>query len=557
MSETYDILTSKKPLPTSWSLDFSEKPPPLPTSSRPSQRTNPFSTPPLQQRHSTIESTRRYSALDPSAYNERPPPKLPASLPPPLPPSIPPKSAAVRQSQSAFDFQAIETPQPKMIQEDDYNVVSESMSLRQLTDKHQNDFPVKVVVSAGIFGATEKDTFSDGDLLNIHFVKQVKVAVIEKCGGKRVRVPLNSDLRLGLVYNPEDNLKGAVNGYFYRTANQLMAQKPLPKLVSTGQTFKGTNEDYSVEENDILALKEVRSNRLFGAKQLICTRLNRIQVQKKLPENCIGGFTTKPSELKLFLPEIVNHFELPVKALAFLTTPTEGDWEESPFNFGELVTVVAIESEKTLIATCAFDENPTTSRSDSPMFDIPIDIPIMEVQIIEPKEEDCEKLYEDTRDLFESYNKPDLKTREVRIPAGRTDLYYSAVRDEDNSGIELVRPDNIYMTHTRNTPCDLPPLPATRSTPCDLPPLPATPEHCLPQDNTFEDNDDYVYAAPPSVKSDTSSMTTSPMYTVFEQMNKSKQDQIDRLVSSVKGLRGDLDKMEKGYHELSRTMKGI
>lgn len=117
------------------------------------------------------------------------------------------------------------------------------MSLRELTENHQSEFPLKVKVSAGIFGNTEQETFSDGDLLNIHFVKQSRVVVVEKYGGRCVKVPLNSAAQFGVLYNPENNIKGAQIGYEFRTVNQLIAQKPMPRVVCALQQFKGATPD--------------------------------------------------------------------------------------------------------------------------------------------------------------------------------------------------------------------------------------------------------------------------------------------------------------------------
>ena len=336
-------------------------------------------------------------------------------------------------------------------QEDDFEIVSQPMSLRELTEKHQHEFPLRVKVSSGIFGSTEQETFSDGDLLNVHFVKQSRVAVMEKYGGRCVRVPLNSAAQFGVLYNPEKNNKGAQIGYEFRTAHQLMAQKMMPKVVCALQKFKGSTPESSIEENEILIIEDVKSSRPFGGKHIICTQINDGKMtKKKIPDNCVGCFSTKPSYVKLFLPEIIHHFDLPVQVIVFLTAGYDGD--DNILQIGEIVTIAKVDLEKNVIATSALEDDPgsspfpTATQEDSPsspLFDIPIDIPIMEVQIIEPKEEECEKLYEDTRCLFESYNPLD-KERQIKIGAG-DDLYYTAIRDDGQDvGVELIPPESIY-----------------------------------------------------------------------------------------------------------------
>lgn len=438
------------------------------------------------------------------------------------------------------------------VQEDEFKTVSNSMSLRELTEKHQQDFPLKIKVTAGIFGSSEQDTFSDGDLLNIHFVKQAKFALIEKYGGKKIKVPLNSAAQFGIVYDPENNIKGAQIGYEFRTANQLMAHKPLPKVVCALQAFKGSSADSSVEENAILVIEDIKTGRRFSGKHLVCTQMtDGRMLKKKLPENCVGRFTTRPDTVKLFLPEITHHFQLPIQVMVFLTSGYDDAFNEGLFSSGEVVKIVSVEVEKTVIATSALEETPSTSpfsaqettQCESPLFDIPIDIPVMEVQIIEPKEEDCEKLYEDTRCLFESYDPTD-KERQIRIPAGN-DLYYSAVRDDKkDEGVELILPENIYMTRPRNTPA------------YDPPPIPEPEPEPEPKKSTPEKVDEYVYAVTDGAPTETLSLQSSPLYTIIEQINNSNRQQIDLLQQRVTSLTRELEQMKASNKELTRTVRG-
>lgn len=516
-------------------------------------------------------------------------------------PPIPPKRA---QQPSTYDVPrktstTSATKAASPIDEDNFKVVSKSMSLRELTENHQSEFPLKVKVSAGIFGNTEQETFSDGDLLNIHFVKQSRVVVVEKYGGRCVKVPLNSAAQFGVLYNPENNIKGAQIGYEFRTVNQLIAQKPMPRVVCALQQFKGATPESSLEENEVLVINSTKSGRPFGGKHIVCTQIcGSRMTKKKLPENCIGCFSTKPSYVKLFLPEIIHHFELPVLAMVFLTAGY-GDNDtcsENLIQVGEVVTITKVEVEKNVIATSALEDDPgfspyptqINSSSESPLFDIPIDIPVMEVQIIEPMEEDCEKLYEDTRCLFESYNPQDQERRQVKIQVGKDDIYYTAVRDDQQDvGVELIPPENIYMRFPKNTPAYDPP-----STPSqEVPPTAPKPVHdktrppsvsqmtdrgmASAQEASLdevqkskqdsmnvtptppgENIDEYVYAVTDGASMNTNALQSSPLYTLFEQIDKSKQQQITELHVLIKSLRDELEQMKTGYREITRRMQG-
>lgn len=334
-----------------------------------------------------------------------------------------------------------------------FMATSNSMSLKELVTDHQEEFPLQVEVSAGYFGETDRDTFSEGDRLNIHFVKQVTVAILETCSGTKVKLPLNSATQFGILYNPKSNMKEASEGYMFKTVKELLQQQEKPQLVCATETYKSSNATHAVEKDELLLINEVKHGR-FGGQSLLCTPLGSTK-QKRLSENCQGHFTTDPNKLKLFLPEVTKTFELPLKAMVF----TGHTLNAPPFAMSEIVTISGLEKETTLIATPLLEEysdeqlvniqNIQRSSMDDDaaiMFDIPIDLDVMEVRIIKPNEDsDFEKLYKDTRDLIETYD-PSRLDNQVRIKGNREeDLYYSDVRlDQKNAGIELLAPESIY-----------------------------------------------------------------------------------------------------------------
>lgn len=322
-----------------------------------------------------------------------------------------------------------------------------SMTLKEVIDKYQHDFPLEVEVTAGYFGESEQDTFSEGDRLNFHFVKQVSVAIVETCFGSSVKIPLNSALQFSLLYNPNNNLKEASLGYMFKSVKELLAKKDqMPKVVCVTKQHSSSNATHSVEKGEILILDEVKHGR-FGGQSLLCTSL-RSNKQKRLSESVQGHFSTNPDDLKLFLPDIVKKLHLPLKALVVADTiPHDtGMTSQALFAMNEAVTIASVEKETTIIATPSFDENDDESsvmEDGKPiMFNIPVALKVMEVQIANPRNNThIEKLYEDTRHLFESYD----PMNEVQVGGKNEDLYYTSVRlDQRDAGVELVAPESLY-----------------------------------------------------------------------------------------------------------------
>ena len=375
----------------------------------------------------------------------------PAPLPKPTAPRrspmpTPRKQHIYEEPKNVLPANLNPSPQPKCKQA----ALSEAFSIKQLVENHRHKFPLRVRVYGGYLGSSDRETLSEGDILNIHFIKQAKLGLLRR-GARKVKIPMNSALKFGILYDPENNIKGAMSGYNFQTANQLMAQMPLPKLVCTCEAFVGPTPEESVEADEVLLLREVQ----YGSsleKFLLCTSLVTGK-QKKLPENCVAYFSTNPHKVKLFLPSIIKHFPLPVDAMAFLPHNTVGNLEEPPFEDFSVLTICSCQKETTVVATPCLEqveisEDRVSSRLDHhelPVFDIPVELPMMKVQILHKGVEDSEKLYVDTRRLFENYK---LLTRgSQHAPISDSSLYYLAVREDRNdSGFQLVKPEAAYPT---------------------------------------------------------------------------------------------------------------
>ena len=325
-------------------------------------------------------------------------------------------------------------------QEDARKGCSSSLTLKQVIEQHQNEFPLEVAVTAGYFGESEQDTFSEGDRLNFHFVKHISVAILETFTGRTIKVPLNSALQFSVLYNPKNDLKEATTvGYTFKSVKELLMQMEMPRLVCVTKQHTSSNVTHSVEKGEILVIDEVKHGR-FGGQSLLCTPFNSNK-QKRLSESCQGFFSTKPEELKLFLPDLINKLGLPLK-LMVVADSVPGKNEVTPHSLlaiNEIVNVTAVEKETTIIATPSFETEDHSMEDGNPItFDIPVDLKIMEVQIVKPN---CDKLYEDTRNLFESYD----PCKQVRIGNKEEDLYYTSIRsDQRNFGVELLPPESIY-----------------------------------------------------------------------------------------------------------------
>lgn len=329
--------------------------------------------------------------------------------------------------------------------------LSKPMTIKQLAEEYRQKFPLMVRVYGGFLGASERETFSEGDLLNILFLKQAKMVTLEYGSrGRKMKVPMNSALQFGILYNPEDNTSGAMMGYEFKSANQLMAQSPLPKLVCATESSGGSSDESSLSAGEILLLREVSYSSSTGIKHLVCISMETGTL-KKIPENCIASFTTDPYKTRLVLSRIIKHFPLPVSAVVFMPN-VDLDDEQSPFDDQSLVTICSCQKEMTLVANSYLEDETATEEfsdgNDFPVFDIPIDLPIMKVQVLEKNSHDSEKLYEETRKIYERFEKIQPSHNPISV-AGESSTYFLAVQKDKKSAFQLVEPEAAYQGHKR------------------------------------------------------------------------------------------------------------
>ena len=420
-----------------------------PSSPRPVTTSGP---PPLPPRQSSLQSNiysspkshrspiSKPSDCDLPLYNV---PRPHSNSLPPSYDSLPPVINSTVPNEIEVTVAEPTTNTPKLMPKNVSQSVSQSksMSLNTLAENHQNDFPLRVEVTAGYFGESERDTFSEGDVLNIHFAKLVTVAVVD-CGGKEIKIPLNSTIQFSPLYDPNKNFKEATQGFTFKSIKEIIATSPaMPLLVNARKSHKISNPAHSVEKGELLKIVEVKQGK-FGGQSLICLAINGSKT-KRLSESCQGEFNTNPDNLKLHLPEITTHLPLPQKAVPFVDHNMLDD-RGSLFVETGIVTILRIEKEKTIVATLLLDEKITSTYGiEKPvMFEIPADLEILEVQVVIEEESDYEKLYVDTKEMMESFD-PTNKSNQVRIGQSNS-LYYDDI-GKDSSGIELIASEAIYQ----------------------------------------------------------------------------------------------------------------
>lgn len=327
---------------------------------------------------------------------------------------------------------------------EEYVPQSQEMSLGELVDQHKNEFPVRARVSRGFYGTTDKWSISEGEHFNIHFVKYTKVIGAIDSSFGNYTIPLNSSVEFSVLYNPHGSIDAAVSGYDFKTAAELIALDNRPLAVKvTVSWHKGKSQENSVQKGDILIINGVKGKKKF----LKCTHATSGQ-RKLLPSNCVGHFTSKPYELRLFLPEIIKYFEFPLLFVMFITSEHNTDLPDDMFSHCVKLTHCSIETS--LIAT---QLDSRIAEETSTLIEIPIDLDIG-VELVMPREEEVAQLYEETGKLFANLDISMIQT----IPSNTASLLIDPTAAEavtachqgrQNYGVEIQQPPR-YAAQNRS-----------------------------------------------------------------------------------------------------------
>lgn len=158
--------------------------------------------------------------------------------------------------------------------------------------------------------------------------------------------------------------------FFDRVADLLALNSP-PKVVRAMKQWRGSGPDSTVEENELFAIQKTSKAKLKNARVLKVYSL-KYKKKKILPEHCVGGFSARPYDCRLFLPEITELIcdNLPIKVMLFVNSETAQELPQSLAS--SMVTIEGFSTETTVVCTTVLREG---LRNDK-LVDIPIDLDI-------------------------------------------------------------------------------------------------------------------------------------------------------------------------------------
>lgn len=204
---------------------------------------------------------------------------------------------------------------------------------------------------------------------------------------------------MSLSITPPSLLSSPQEGFHFERVADLLSMQTLPKVVRATKAWKGSSPESSVEENELLIVKS--SQRKMTGKHVLKVYSPLCCKRKELRETCAGHFSTKPYDVRLYLPEIVEHVVGPYPMEAILFFNIELAYELPTYLISGTVKLCSVTIESSLIASNLYTEGNIDSVV---LIDVPFDLDI-EVQVMKPKDrEETEQLFESTRKIYEQFD---------------------------------------------------------------------------------------------------------------------------------------------------------
>ncbi len=192
--------------------------------------------------------------------------------------------------------------------------------------------PVCVRILQGYCSDTTEVNISTDDIYNIHSVQHIKKVLVKDENGMTHRISLDAPLKIGVIYNPRGDYEESLNGYNFKNISEVTSMPVLPKLISSTQAVGSAEEKNSVSEGEIFVVKNVNRSMFKGKKGLkvfsLTTRSNKV-----LFDDCPGHFSTKPSLVRVDLPELLDVVGdvFPSSAVIYPTTDDVSRMSSSDF----------------------------------------------------------------------------------------------------------------------------------------------------------------------------------------------------------------------------------
>ena len=311
--------------------------------------------------------------------------------------------------------------------------VSPQLPLYEIMNKFTSDIPFRLSICESIYGIGGENSFLDGELLDVYCLKETTVVhTVCTHSGRKLIIPINSSIQYSVMYNPVDNNEVVEIGFSFPTTSHLFKSRPLPQVVAVDKGFAGKKKISSFVEGEVLVLKG-----FDGRKKLKCISIPSNEL-KVLHESMKISLTTNVLKIKLYLSEVVQYLNFPVKAKLFHSDKNIQQQFRNPHE------LTMVNSEQSLVAS--YHSCPGS------IVEILANVPIS-FELIELEEDDRQQLFEKSKTILETFHPSDIKEVITDVSATKHKVQTTAFQCVQNgeawkNGVTLTLKAMVYPTQS-------------------------------------------------------------------------------------------------------------
>lgn len=243
---------------------------------------------------------------------------------------------------------------------------------------HSVHLPKRVQITKGFCSDSTEVALSQGEVFDLHFVRQTKTVMMTDSNMIQYTVPMSSLAMFSILYDPFEVERVAILGFHFKTAGAVMDLKNPPAVMASTREVDGGRPDTSLKNGEVLIIQGVKN--VFHGRLLRVFSL-KTNSMKFLDDQCAADFTTNPTMIKMTLPQIYDcSIPLPQKAILYPSDTMANSIPSSLLKNTFILKKFTI--IKSVVATAlAYVE--MTSSSECPVLDLDVslDVDIQEVAI--------------------------------------------------------------------------------------------------------------------------------------------------------------------------------
>ena len=197
-------------------------------------------------------------------------------------------------------------------------IVSEPQSLPDFVKAHAKTLPVTALVTSGYRSDDGDVEISSNMILHIHSIHTTPVILAMDESRPLPPIPLTTETPFSVLYNPNNDRKEAMQGFVFTDVSSLLSIAHPPKVVCV--TKEWTGDSTTISKGEILVINKCFVPGPHVAAGIVTFSISKM-VEKFLPEECDGNFSTDPKLIKMSLVNFFLYSSEPFPSVFYIPEP--------------------------------------------------------------------------------------------------------------------------------------------------------------------------------------------------------------------------------------------